>query len=81
MNKKRTEEERRETMQSIHTALLERGYDPIRQLRGYLLSDDPTYIPDHRGARASICGIDREALLDDLLRLYFDSLNSEASES
>lgn len=81
MSQKTTEQTRKETMRSVYNALLEKQYDPIRQLRGYILSDDPTYIPDHRSARSSISAIDREALLDDLLRIYFETIQKEGSES
>ena len=70
MSEKMTELQRREYFQAICDVLSERGYDPIRQIRGYLLSGDPAYIPDHKNARAMIAEIDRELLLDDLLRSY-----------
>ena len=58
-------------MERIYTALLERGYRPIDQIIGYILTDDPTYITNHNGARRMIAGIDRHDLLCDLLSGYF----------
>lgn len=65
-----TESERLAILKTITEALTEQHYDPIRQIRGFLLSGDPTYIPDYKNARALICELDREILLDDLLRAY-----------
>lgn len=65
-----TESERLATLKTVVEALTEQHYDPIRQIRGFLLSGDPTYIPDHKNARALVCELDREVLLDDLLRAY-----------
>ena len=74
------EKARKELLQRICDALIEQKYDPIRQIRGYLLSDDPTYIPDFKNARATITEIDREVLLDDLLRAYLDLQAKESDE-
>ena len=67
---KQTSTERREILRLVSSALREQGYDPVKQLRGYLLSDDPTYIPDYRGARVAIAALDRADLLDELLSAY-----------
>ena len=72
MNKNQTAAERRAILQTISDALIEQSYDPIRQISGYLLTEDPTYIPNHRNARALIVEIDRADLLDDLLRSYLE---------
>lgn len=71
MNINQTAEERRDLLDKIYRALLEQNYDPIRQLQGYLLSGDPTYIPDHKNARTLIATMDRSDLLEDLIRNYF----------
>ena len=55
---------------SVYTALEETGYTPITQLVGYILSEDPTYIPTHRQARTQLRQLDRAALLQVLLRSY-----------
>ena len=53
---------------TVYEALKEKGYDPINQLVGYIISEDPTYITNHNGARTLICKIDRDELLQVLLR-------------
>ena len=63
--------ERKRVMERVYAALLERGYRPIDQIIGYILTDDPTYITNHNGARRMIAGIDRHDLLCDLLSGYF----------
>ena len=55
---------------TVYEALKEKGYDPINQLVGYIISEDPTYITNHNGARTLICKIDRDELLQVLVRKY-----------
>ena len=55
---------------TVYEALKEKGYDPINQLVGYIISEDPTYITNHNGARTLICKIDRDELLQVLLKTY-----------
>ena len=55
--------ELRETLQSIYDSLKEKGYNPVNQIVGYILSEDPTYITNHNDARALIRRIDRYELL------------------
>ena len=55
---------------TVYEALKEKGYAPINQLVGYIISEAPTYIPNHNGARTLICKIDRDELLQVLLRNY-----------
>ena len=57
---------------SVYEALKEKGYDPINQIVGYILSEDPTYITNHKSARTLICKIDRDELLQVLVRHYLD---------
>ena len=54
----------------VYDALREKGYRPIDQMVGYLLSEDPTYITSHLGARATMCKIDRDELMQSLLEEY-----------
>lgn len=54
----------------VYDALSEKGYNPISQIVGYILSEDPTYITTHNNARALIRRIDRDELLKDLVRSY-----------
>lgn len=55
---------------SVYEALKEKGYDPINQIVGYILSEDPTYITNHKSARTLICKIDRDELLQVLVKNY-----------
>ena len=55
---------------SVYEALKEKGYDPINQIVGYILSEDPTYITNHNNARTLIRKIDRDELLQVLVRRY-----------
>ncbi len=57
-------------LQEVYAALMEKGYNPINQIVGYILSEDPTYITNHRNARALIRKIDRDELLGSMLREY-----------
>ena len=57
-------------LQTVYSALSEKGYNPINQIVGYILSEDPTYITNHNNARSKICRIDRDELLQELVRCY-----------
>ena len=65
---KEKDEEIHHILTSVYTALEEKGYNPINQLVGYILSEDPTYITNHRQARTLIRKLDRDELLQVLLR-------------
>ena len=58
------------TLVAVYDALTEKGYNPISQIVGYILSEDPTYITTHKNARAMISKIDRDELLKELVRNY-----------
>ena len=60
----------REILQSVYNSLIEKGYNPINQIVGYILSEDPTYITNYNNARALICRVDRDDLLNELLTSY-----------
>ena len=60
----------RQILEEVYRSLQEKGYDPINQIVGYLLSEDPTYITNHRGARSLICKLDRDEVLQELVRHY-----------
>ena len=66
------EKELKQTLTTVYEALLEKGYNPINQLVGYILSEDPTYITTHNNARGLIRHIDRDELLQVLLRSYLE---------
>lgn len=67
------ERQNRMILQEVYSALLEKGYNPINQLVGYILSEDPTYITNHRNARSLIRKIDRDDLLGSMLREYLQN--------
>ena len=60
------------TLKTVYEALMQKGYNPINQLVGYILSQDPTYITTHNNARSLICRIDRDDLLKALVKSYLD---------
>ena len=59
-----------EALRYVYDALVERGYNPVDQFVGYLTSGDPTYITSHKDARTLIRQIDRDRLLEELVRCY-----------
>lgn len=60
----------KERVMQIYDALKDKGYNPVGQLVGYILSEDPTYITNHNGARSLVSRIDREELLKDMVAEY-----------
>lgn len=60
----------RRILRSVYEALTEKGYNPINQIVGYLLTEDPTYITNYNNARSMICKIDRDELMQVLVREY-----------
>lgn len=62
--------EMKEILSTVFNALLVKGYNPINQLVGYILSEDPTYITNYNGARSLITRLDRDDLLQELLLSY-----------
>ena len=64
------EQEMKQVLTTVYDALREKGYNPINQIVGYLLSEDPTYITNHNNARSLICKLDRDELLQELVRHY-----------
>ena len=63
-------ENMRRILLSVFDALNEKGYNPINQIVGYLLTEDPTYITNYNNARNMICKIDRDELLQELVQCY-----------
>lgn len=64
------EEVMRQTILTVYNALREKGYNPISQIVGYILSEDPTYITTHNNARSLIRRLDRDELLQALVKNY-----------
>ena len=65
--------EMKRTLTAVYDALKEKGYNPINQIVGYLLSEDPTYITTYNNARSLIRHIDRDELLQALVKSYLES--------
>jgi uncharacterized protein (UPF0297 family) len=59
-----------EVLMSVYSAMREKGYDPVNQIVGYLISGDPTYITSHNNARYRIRMLERDELLEELVRYY-----------
>ena len=59
-----------EILQHVYRALQAKGYDPIAQLTGFILTGDPTYITSHESARSLICRLERDEILEELVRYY-----------
>ena len=62
--------EMKQILTEVYRSLTEKGYNPINQIVGYLLSEDPTYITNHNNARSLICKLDRDEILQELVRHY-----------
>ena len=60
----------------VYRALQAKGHDPVTQLVGYLISGDPTYITSHAQARSMICRLERDEIMEELVRVYLQALDS-----
>ena len=68
------EQEVKEIMTEVYNALTVKGYDPISQIVGYILSGDPTYITSYNGARSKIVRVERDELLEELVKKYIKDI-------
>ena len=57
-------------LKSVYNAMSETGYNPVNQIVGYIMSGDPTYITSHKGARSLIMKVERDELVEELLKNY-----------
>lgn len=64
------DQEIRQILSEVYAALKQKGYNPINQIVGYILSEDPTYITTFGGARTKICKVDRDDILQALVKSY-----------
>ena len=64
--------EAKEIILAVYEALKEKGYNPINQIVGYILSGDPTYITSHKNARSIIRRLERDELLEEIVRFYLE---------
>ena len=62
--------EARDILMYVYAALQAKGYDPITQMVGYIISGDPTYITSYNSARSLICRLERDEILEELVRFY-----------
>ena len=62
-----------EILTNVYGALVDKGYNPVSQIVGYIMSGDPTYITSHNGARSLIMRAERDELLEELLQFYIDN--------
>ena len=69
---KEKDDEIRHILTTVYAALEDKGYNPINQIVGYILSEDPTYITNHNSARTLLRKLDRDELLQVLVRSYLD---------
>lgn len=63
----------KDVLASVYAALTEKGYNPVNQIVGYIMSGDPTYITSHKGARAMIMKVERDELVEEMLRSYIEN--------
>ncbi|WP_124065963.1 IreB family regulatory phosphoprotein [Clostridium sp. E02] len=59
-----------QVLEQVYIALTEKGYNPINQIVGYIMSGDPTYITSHKNARSLIMKVERDEILEELMRVY-----------
>ena len=59
-------------LNQVYNSLIEKGYNPVNQLVGYLISGDPTYITNYNGARALVRKLERDEILEEVLKSYLD---------
>jgi uncharacterized protein (UPF0297 family) len=64
-------------LQHVYQALVAKGYDPVAQLTGFVMTGDPTYITSHENARSLICRLQRDEILEELVRFYFQVSSGE----
>ena len=60
----------KEILDTVYDAMAEKGYNPVNQIVGYILSGDPTYIPSYKNARSMIMKVERDELVEELLKEY-----------
>lgn len=63
----------KEVLSSVYNSLIVKGYNPINQIVGYILSEDPTYITNYNNARTLICRLDRDDVLQELVTSYLQT--------
>ena len=67
----------KEVLDVVYTAMEEKGYNPVNQIEGYIMSGDPTYITSYKGARSMIMKVERDELVEELLKEYIKNRSWE----
>ena len=62
-----------DVLEQVYVALTEKGYNPVNQIVGYIMSGDPTYITSHKGARSLIMKVERDEILEELMAVYIQA--------
>jgi len=62
----------RDILEIVYEALTEKGYNPVNQIVGYIMSGDPTYITSHNGARSLVMKVERDELVEEMLKTYIE---------
>ena len=63
----------KDVLDLVYNAMAEKGYNPVNQIVGYIMSGDPTYITSYKGARSMIMKVERDALVEELLKAYIEN--------
>ena len=63
----------KQLLKTVSDALIDRGYNPVNQIAGYLISNDPAYISSHNNARSNIQQVERYEIIEELVRFYLES--------
>ena len=71
------EMEVKQVLDHVYNAMEEKGYNPVNQIVGYIMSGDPTYITSHKGARSMIMKVERDELVEELLQEYIKNRNKD----
>ncbi len=66
--------EAKDVLEIVYEALSEKGYNPVNQIVGYIMSGDPTYITSHNGARSLIMKVERDELVEEMLKTYIEHM-------
>jgi uncharacterized protein (UPF0297 family) len=72
---KQAKNEARDIILMVCSALKQKGYNPINQIVGYILSGDPTYITSYKDARSTICKLERDELLEEIVTFYIKNIS------
>lgn len=62
-----------QVLEQVYQALREKGYNPVNQIVGYIMSGDPTYITSHKSARSLIMKVERDEILEELMKVYVET--------